>query len=112
MTGLDRTINVIQKRTGAEVIFSVIHRHHLNKYELKILDCPEILSRLNQSSTLSPGETVLKFLEKSIYESPEQWYQWKKIFCHWYPVHTRFDSDQRQKHAILLYSNPLFGSAQ
>ena len=111
MTGLDRTINVIQKRTGAEVIFSVIHRHHLNKYELKILDCPEILSRLNQPSTLSPGETVLKFLEKSIYENPEQWYQWKKYFAigtGTYPVQSRAASKVPYPFAF----KPLFGHAQ
>ena len=84
MTGLDRTINVIQKRTGAEVIFSVIHRHHLNKYELKILDCHEILSRLNQPSTLSPGETVLKIPGKIHLRKSRAVVPMEKIFCHWY----------------------------
>lgn len=81
ITGLDRTINVIQKRTGAEVIFGVIHRHHLKRYELKMADYPEILSRLRQPSRLSAGEAVLKILERSIYANPEQWYQWKKYFA-------------------------------
>jgi Kdo2-lipid IVA lauroyltransferase/acyltransferase len=80
ITGLDRTINVIQKRTGAEIIFGVIHRYHLDKYEMMMVDYPEILSRLLQSSRLSVGEAVLKFLERSIYANPEQWYQWKKYF--------------------------------
>lgn len=78
ITGLDRTINVIQKRTGAEIVFGVIHRYHLDKYELKMVDYSEILSRLALSSRLSVGEAVLKFLERSIYTNPEQWYQWKK----------------------------------
>lgn len=81
ITGLDRTINVIQKRTGAEVVFGVIHRYHLDKYELMMVDYPEILSRLAQPSSLSVGEAVLKFLEKTIYANPEQWYQWKKYFA-------------------------------
>ena len=80
ITGLDRTINVIQKRTGAEVVFGVIHRYHLDKYELMMVDYPEILSRLEQPSCLSVGEAVLKFLEKAIYANPEQWYQWKEYF--------------------------------
>ena len=80
ITGLDRTINVIQKRTGAEVVFGVIHRYHLDKYELMMVDYPEILSRLGQQPCLSVGEAVLKFLERSIYANPEQWYQWKNFF--------------------------------
>lgn len=80
ITGLDRTINVIQKRTGAEIVFGVIHRYHLDKYELMMVDYPEILSQLRHASYLSVGEAVLKFLERSIYANPEQWYQWKEYF--------------------------------
>ena len=81
ITGLDRTINVIQKRTGAEIIFGVIYRYHLDKYELMMEDYPEILSRLQQKSHVSVGEAILKFLERSIYANPEQWYQWKEYFA-------------------------------
>ncbi len=80
LTGLDRTINVIQKRTGAQVVFSVIHRHHLSKYELRVVDVAQMKSQLNRSNDISTGEALLKFLERSIYTNPEQWYQWKKYF--------------------------------
>jgi len=110
ITGLDRTINVIQKRTGAEIIFGVIHRHHLDKYELMLLDYPEILSRLQQPYRLSVGEAVLKFLERSIYANPEQWYQWKKYFAIGSGVpHVRVKKDLPQVYVPVI--KHYFGSA-
>ena len=109
ITGLDRTINVIQKRTGAEIIFGVIHRHHLDQYELMMADYPEMLSRLAQPSRLSVGETVLKFLERSIYANPEQWYQWKKYFAIGSGApHVRVKKDLQQAYAPVM--RPNFGN--
>jgi len=79
-TCLDRTINVIQKRTGAEIVFGVIHRYNLNKYKLIMYayeDMLHVLRTLPHVVPSSPGETVLKSLEQYIYTNPEQWYQWK-----------------------------------
>jgi len=76
-TGLDRTINVIQKRTGAEIVFGIIHRYNLNKYKLIMYAYEDMLQILNDIAPASAGETVLKFLERYIYSNPEQWYQWK-----------------------------------
>lgn len=110
VTGLDRTINVLQKRTGAEIIFGVIHRYHLGKYELRMLDYPEILSRLEQPYGFSIGEAVLKFLERSIYANPEQWYQWKKYFAigSGAPL-VRMQKDLPQVYAPVM--KPHFGNA-
>lgn len=109
ITGLDRTINVIQKRTGAEIIFGVIHRYHLRKYDLMMLDYPEMLSRLQQPYGLSVGEAVLKFLERSIYANPEQWYQWKKYFAIGSGVpHVRVKKDLQQVYAPVM--RPNFGN--
>ena len=109
ITGLDRTINVIQKRTGAEIIFGVIHRHHLDQYELMMADYPEMLSRLAQPSRLSVGEAVLKFLERSIYANPEQWYQWKKYFAIGSGApHVRAKKDLQQAYAPVM--RPNFGN--
>jgi len=77
-TGLDRSINIIQKRTGAEVVFGVIHRFNLEDYKLIMCDSEHMLKRFGHGSALSVGEAVLKLLEKFIYANPEQWYQWKK----------------------------------
>jgi len=78
VTFVDRTINIIQKRAGAEIVFGIIHRYSLSKYELIIYAYEDMLQLLDRSSTSSVGETVLKFLEGYIYANPEQWYQWKK----------------------------------
>lgn len=78
VTGLDRTINIIHKRTGAEVVFGVIHRYNLNAYKLIVYSSEDMARMLNSTSQLSVGEAVLKLLEQFIYYYPEQWYQWKK----------------------------------
>ena len=76
-TALDRTINIIQKRTGAEIIFGIIHRYNMNKYKLIMYTHEDMLQILHAIKPSSSGETVLKFLERCIYCHPEQWYQWK-----------------------------------
>ena len=78
VTGLDRTINIIQRRTGAEVVFGIIHRYNLNEYKLIMYSYEDMLKMLHEVSPSSVGETVLKFFEQFIYYYPEQWYQWKK----------------------------------
>ena len=77
-TFLDRTINILGKRTGAEVVFGIIHRYSLRKYKLIMYDYAEMIGYLNGPSTSSIAETILKFLEVYIHANPEQWYQWKQ----------------------------------
>ena len=67
VTGLDRTINIIQKRTGAEVVFGVIHRYNLSEYKLIMYSYEDMLKMLDNVSPSSVGETVLKVLEQFIY---------------------------------------------
>ena len=78
VTGVDRTINILQKRSGAEVVFGVIHRYNLSRYKLIMCAYEDMVRALGRSSASSVGETVLKFLEQHIYTTPEQWYQWIK----------------------------------
>ncbi len=78
VTGLDRTINIIERRTGAEVIFGVIHRYNLNEYKLIMYSYEDMLRMLGGAPVSTVGETVLKVLEQFILYHPEQWYQWKK----------------------------------
>ncbi len=77
-TFLDRTINILGRRTGAEVVFGVIHRYSLGKYNLMVYDYVDMIKYLNGRSSSSIGETLLKILEEHIYANPEQWYQWKQ----------------------------------
>ncbi len=76
VTGLDRTINIIQKRTGAEIAFGIIHRYALNRYRLVLRTSEEMARSLG--TRFSVGELILKCLETYIYAHPEQWYEWKK----------------------------------
>ena len=78
-TGLDRTINIIKKRSGAEIVFGVIHRYSLNEYKLKIYSYEDMLKEIPSGLSYSAGEVVLKTLEQFIYRYPEQWYLWEKF---------------------------------
>lgn len=77
-TYLDRTINILGKRTGAEIVFGVVHRYSLSNYKLIMYDYADMMGYLNGPVTSSIGETILKILEEHIYANPEQWYQWKQ----------------------------------
>jgi Kdo2-lipid IVA lauroyltransferase/acyltransferase len=69
----DRTLEVLQKRSGAPVLTAMVHRERHRRYTLNI----------SPSLTPSPHGEVSKqclhLLEKSIFEAPEQWYQWKEF---------------------------------
>jgi Kdo2-lipid IVA lauroyltransferase/acyltransferase len=74
-TGLDRTINALNKRTGAEVVFALIHRHSLAKY--RFIAHPV---KSEGQDNRSVGSELLRMLEWYILKYPEQWYQWKNYF--------------------------------
>ena len=78
MMGVDKTINVIQKRTGTTVIFGILHRFNLRQYSLVIESYQDILLQIGRN-TSSVGEAVLKSFEQYIYSYPEEWYQWKNF---------------------------------
>lgn len=81
ITGLDRTINIIHRRTGAEIVFGLLHRYNLDSYKMIIhqfndrTKIPE-----DASSHSSVGEKILGLMERYIYLHPDQWYQWKNYF--------------------------------
>jgi len=74
--GVDKTINLIQRRTDATVIFGILHRLSLNRYQLILNDYEGILHALGRE-TYSVGVAILKYLERFIYAHPDAWYQWK-----------------------------------
>lgn len=106
LTGLDRTINIIHKRTGAEVIFGVIHRYSLSEYRLIVHSYEDMVKMLDGIPLSTVGETVLKVLEQYIYRYPEQWYQWIK-----YPdIRNRSIIDlKRTKPIPSAFLQPTFG---
>ena len=76
MIGVDKTINLIHRRTGAAIIFGILHRYSLRNYKFIIENYQDMILRLDKTP-FSIGEVVLKSFEKYIYSNPEEWYQWK-----------------------------------
>ena len=73
---VDKTISLIQGRTGAEVIFGLLHRFSVRKYRLIIESSENMLSKLGKMHS-SVGKLVLKTFEQYVYAHPEQWYIWQ-----------------------------------
>lgn len=103
VTGVDRTINILIKRAGAEVVFGLLHRYSLNQYSLNIFSREQMCRMIPSMKSKTSGEMVLKMLEQFILRYPEQWYQWKK-----YPElsssHTVFGhrAETELSHPVLL----------
>lgn len=67
----DRMLKVLCKRTGAVLLFGVLHRQGKNGYKL-------LLHRVPCEGNAPTHVRTLKLLEEYIYQHPEQWYEWKK----------------------------------
>ena len=76
LIGVDKTINLIQRRTDAEVVFGLLHRCSMRDYKL-IMKTYYEMSGVQGKSVCSIGETILKSFEQFVYSYPEEWYQWK-----------------------------------
>ncbi len=76
--GVDKTINLLQRRSGAQVVLGILHRVSLEKYSFFIKSYRDILEK-EPGSVSSIGAGVLKVLEQHIWRHPDGWYQWKKF---------------------------------
>lgn len=105
VTGLDRTVNLLHRRTGAEVVFGIMYRFNLKQYKFVAYSHEKMKSMIKNTSTSTVGEVVLKVLEQLIYKYPEQWYEWKK-----YPkiASTHGFSDLGEKYQVVPYLQPAF----
>lgn len=103
--GVDRTINLIQKRSGAEVVLGILHRFNLKKYQLILKTSQDLASELRREPS-SVTEAILKSLEQYIFAHPEEWYQWKN-----YPKIGGFSSEDSKEDHSVSYSLflPAFG---
>ena len=73
LTG-DRTLDILQKRSGAPVVTALMQRNGRKRYTLNLTPV------LNQPSEgEAAGKACLKVLEASIQATPDHWYQWKKF---------------------------------
>ncbi len=71
----DRSLDIIQKRSGAPVVAALMERHGGQNYTLNLT--PVMNGRGSASASLS--DACLQVLETAIQAHPEQWYQWKKF---------------------------------
>jgi lauroyl/myristoyl acyltransferase len=76
--GVDKTINLIQRRSGAQVVFGLLHRVSLEKYSFIIESSQDILGK-GPLSVSSIGAGLLKLFERYVWQHPDRWYQWKKF---------------------------------
>uniref|UniRef100_A0A7C3Z0N3 Lipid A biosynthesis acyltransferase n=1 Tax=Desulfobacca acetoxidans TaxID=60893 RepID=A0A7C3Z0N3_9BACT len=72
LTG-DRTLDILQKRSGAPVAMALIQRNGRKRYTLNLIPV------LDNPAPGAAGEASLKILESFIQASPTHWYQWKKF---------------------------------
>jgi len=76
--GVDKTINLIQRRTGAQVVFGLLHRVSLERYSFIIKSYQDVLAK-GSMSVSSIGAGLLKAFEHYVWQHPDRWYQWKKF---------------------------------
>jgi len=76
--GVDKTINLLQRRSGAQVVFGLLHRVSPKKYSFIIRSGQDILDK-GVGSLPSIGAGLLKVLERYVLRHPDGWYQWKKF---------------------------------
>lgn len=69
----DRTLDVLQKRSGSPLLTALVRREPRRRYTV------DISPALAPSATQEVSRQCLHLLEKAVYQSPEQWYQWKEF---------------------------------
>ena len=76
--GVDKTINLIQRRSGAQVVFGLLHRVSLEKYSFIIRSYQDVMEK-GPVPASSVGAGLLKVFEHYVWQYPDRWYQWKKF---------------------------------
>ena len=76
--GVDKTINLLQRRSGAQVVFGLLHRVSLEKYSFIIHSDLDVMEK-GPVSASSIGAGLLKVFERYVWQHPDRWYQWNKF---------------------------------
>jgi Kdo2-lipid IVA lauroyltransferase/acyltransferase len=71
----DRTLELLQKRSGAQVITALVKREGNKKYTCNLAPVGDGTC----AATVPISEQCLSVLEAAVEDYPEQWYQWKKF---------------------------------
>ena len=73
---LDRTVELLQRRTGAALLLGLMERARGGRYQLSF-EAPS--EHLPAPTGLGPDAQLIKRVEHYIYSFPEQWYNWKDV---------------------------------
>jgi Kdo2-lipid IVA lauroyltransferase/acyltransferase len=73
LTG-DKTLDILQKRSGAPVVTALVQRDGKKRYTLNLTP---VLTTPSEGE--AAGKACLRVLEASIQADPAHWYQWKKF---------------------------------
>ncbi len=73
---LDRTVELLQRRTGAALLLGLMERVGGGRYQLNF-EVPS--EHLPAPTGLGPDAQLIKRVEHYIYSFPEQWYNWKDV---------------------------------
>jgi lauroyl/myristoyl acyltransferase len=73
---LDRTVELLHRRTGAPVLLALMERVGTMNYQL-VIESPQ--EHHAAPTGLSPDAQLLKRLEHYIYDAPDHWYIWKDL---------------------------------
>jgi KDO2-lipid IV(A) lauroyltransferase len=71
----DRTLDLLQKRSGARVVVALVQRKVRKRYTLKL----DPVANGRGAEAAPVGIQCLSVLQEAIYANPAQWYQWKKF---------------------------------
>jgi KDO2-lipid IV(A) lauroyltransferase len=87
----DRTLELLQKRSGAQVVTALMKREDNHQYTCSLAPVGNGAFPAN----MSISEQCLSVLETAVEEHPEQWYQWKK-FGKMVKSHFEVEHDRRE----------------
>ncbi len=73
---LDRTVELLHRRTGAPVLLALMERVGRHRYQL-VFEAPA--EHHAAPTGLGPDAQLLKRLEHYIYDRPDHWYIWKEL---------------------------------
>ncbi len=71
----DKTLEILQKRSGSPVVVGLLHRDGGRRYSLRLTP----VSANGQPARRPVSFRCLEVLEKAILADPPLWYQWKKF---------------------------------
>lgn len=99
----DRTLDILQLRSGAPVILALVKREEEKRYQLHFSP----IATATGPEKKGVGEQCLELLEAAIYAAPGQWYQWKEFGKMIYP-HLKENSCEYQANKYLASEVALY----